>query len=97
MILGHYLVVFACESQFRVSDDLPQRMVVWVRFPRLSYQYYHPDILEGLENLVGNFVRIDSRTQNSSRGKFARIAVEVNLSEPAPNVTSRLFVTMSAQ
>ncbi|CAN0886793.1 hypothetical protein LINGRAHAP2_LOCUS15443 [Linum grandiflorum] len=83
-ILGHYLVVFAWEPQFRVIDNLPQRMVVWIRFPRLPYQYYHPDILEGLGNLVGSFVRIDPRTQNSSRGKFARITVEVNLSEPAP-------------
>ncbi|CAN0905018.1 hypothetical protein LINGRAHAP2_LOCUS23425 [Linum grandiflorum] len=36
-------------------------MVVWIRFPRLPYQYYHPDVLLGLGNLVGKFVRLDSQ------------------------------------
>ncbi|CAN0826316.1 hypothetical protein LINGRAHAP2_LOCUS648 [Linum grandiflorum] len=45
IILGHYLVVFSWEPTFRVSDDLPSRMVVWIRFPRLPYQYYNRDIL----------------------------------------------------
>ncbi|CAN0826306.1 hypothetical protein LINGRAHAP2_LOCUS648 [Linum grandiflorum] len=84
IILGHYLVVFSWEPTFRVSDDLPSRMVVWIRFPRLPYQYYNRDILLGLGNLVGSIVRPDDRTLNSVRGKFARIAVEMDLSVPAP-------------
>ncbi|CAN0928739.1 hypothetical protein LINGRAHAP2_LOCUS36658 [Linum grandiflorum] len=59
-------------------------MVVWIRFPRLPYQYYHHDALVGLGNLVGKTVRPDLRTQNSVRGKFARIAVEVNLAKSLP-------------
>ncbi|CAN0880706.1 hypothetical protein LINGRAHAP2_LOCUS13806 [Linum grandiflorum] len=78
-ILGHYLTAFAWDPLFRVSDDLRPRMVVWIRFPILPYQYYHRDVLVGLENLVGKNVRPDPRTQNSVRGKFARIAVEVTL------------------
>ncbi|CAN0906723.1 hypothetical protein LINGRAHAP2_LOCUS24417 [Linum grandiflorum] len=83
-ILDHYLTVFTWDTNFRVSDDLPQKMVVWVRFPRLPYQYYHCDVLTGLGNLIGKTVRPDIRTQNSVRGKFARIAVEIDLSVPAP-------------
>ncbi|CAN0836846.1 hypothetical protein LINGRAHAP2_LOCUS1628 [Linum grandiflorum] len=83
-ILGHYLVAFAWDPLFRVTDDLPQRMVVWIRFPRLPYQYYHRDVLDGLGNLVGKTVRPDIQTLNSIRGKFARIAVEVDLSKPLP-------------
>ncbi|CAN0924778.1 hypothetical protein LINGRAHAP2_LOCUS34384 [Linum grandiflorum] len=59
-------------------------MVVWVRFPRLPYQYYHCDVLDGLGNLIGKTVRLDSRTKNSVRGKFARIAVEIDLTLPTP-------------
>ncbi|CAN0899242.1 hypothetical protein LINGRAHAP2_LOCUS20165 [Linum grandiflorum] len=59
-------------------------MVVWIHFPRLPYQYYYHDVLIGLGNLVGKTVRPDLRTQNSVRGKFARIAVKVNLSESLP-------------
>ncbi|CAN0884223.1 hypothetical protein LINGRAHAP2_LOCUS14777 [Linum grandiflorum] len=59
-------------------------MVVWVRFRRLPYQYYHCDVLAGLENLIGKTVRPDIRTRNSVRGKFTRIVVEIDLSVPAP-------------
>ncbi|CAN0913332.1 hypothetical protein LINGRAHAP2_LOCUS27857 [Linum grandiflorum] len=59
-------------------------VVIWIRFPRLPYQYYHHDVLVGLGNLVGKSVRPDIRTQNSVRGKYARIAVEVNLAKPLP-------------
>ncbi|CAN0876745.1 hypothetical protein LINGRAHAP2_LOCUS11476 [Linum grandiflorum] len=83
-ILGHYLAAFAWDPTFRVTDDLSPWMVVWIRFPRLPYQYYHHDVLVGLGNLVGKSVRPDISTQNSVRGKFARIAVEVNLAEPLP-------------
>ncbi|CAN0915196.1 hypothetical protein LINGRAHAP2_LOCUS28987 [Linum grandiflorum] len=83
-ILDHYLTVFAWDAKFRVSDDLPQKMVVWVRFPRLPYHYYHCDVLNGLGDLIGKTIRLDNRTRNSARGKFARIAVEIDLSVPAP-------------
>ncbi|CAN0917044.1 hypothetical protein LINGRAHAP2_LOCUS30064 [Linum grandiflorum] len=84
MILGHYLTVFAWDAQFRISDALPQKMVVWIRFPRLPYQYYNQDVLEGLGNLVGKYVRVDNRTHSSARGKFARIAVEIDLLASVP-------------
>ncbi|CAN0883841.1 hypothetical protein LINGRAHAP2_LOCUS14653 [Linum grandiflorum] len=54
-------------------------MVVWVRFSRLPYHYYHQD--KCLGNLVGEIVRPDLQTQNSVRGKFVRIAVKLDLSE----------------
>ncbi|CAN0921042.1 hypothetical protein LINGRAHAP2_LOCUS32396 [Linum grandiflorum] len=81
MILDHYLVCHSWEPSFRVSSDLPARMVVWVRFPQLPYQYYQTDILTGLGNLIGKTVRIDKRTLTSACGKFAHLAVEVNLKE----------------
>ncbi|CAN0837370.1 hypothetical protein LINGRAHAP2_LOCUS1784 [Linum grandiflorum] len=82
MILDHYLVVHSWDPSFRASCNLPPKMVVWVRFPRLPYQYYHEDVLKGLGNLVGRTVRMDNRTLTSARGKFARLAVEINLREP---------------
>ncbi|CAN0847664.1 hypothetical protein LINGRAHAP2_LOCUS5094 [Linum grandiflorum] len=72
-ILGHYLAAFAWDPSFPVTVYLPH-MVVWIRFLRLHYQCYHLEVLVGLGNLVGKSVRPDIRTQNSVRGKFARIA-----------------------
>ncbi|CAN0843762.1 hypothetical protein LINGRAHAP2_LOCUS4029 [Linum grandiflorum] len=82
LILDHYLVVHTWDPSFRASSNLPPKMVVWIRFPRLPYQYYHEEILKGLGNLIGRTVRMDDRTLTSARGKFARLAVEINLREP---------------
>ncbi|KAJ8773306.1 hypothetical protein K2173_028483 [Erythroxylum novogranatense] len=43
---------------------------------------YHPSIYNALGNLVGRTVKIDNHTQLSQRGKFARVAVDVDLSAP---------------
>ncbi|CAN0884555.1 hypothetical protein LINGRAHAP2_LOCUS14875 [Linum grandiflorum] len=56
-------------------------MVVWARYPKLPYQYYYKEMLTGLGNLIGHTVRIDRRTLTSARGKFARLAIEINLKE----------------
>ncbi|CAN1805117.1 hypothetical protein LINPERHAP1_LOCUS24142 [Linum perenne] len=82
MILEHYLIVQQWDPTFRVSDKLPAKMVVWVRFPHLPILFYHPQILTALGNLIGKTIRIDSPTQNADRGKFARMAVEIDIDEP---------------
>ncbi|CAN1750211.1 hypothetical protein LINPERHAP1_LOCUS3969 [Linum perenne] len=82
MILDHYLIVHQWDPYFRVSDDLPKKMVAWVRFPHLPIHFYHAQVLTSLSNLVGKTIKIEFNTQRVERGKFARIAVELDLSEP---------------
>ncbi|CAN1170988.1 hypothetical protein LINPERHAP2_LOCUS29303 [Linum perenne] len=58
------------------------KMVVWVRFPHLPIHFYHPQVLPSLGNLLGRTIKIDFNTQRAERGKFSRIAIEIDLSEP---------------
>ncbi|CAN1177409.1 hypothetical protein LINPERHAP2_LOCUS33086 [Linum perenne] len=51
-ILDHYLIVHQWDQSFRVSSDLPRKMVVWVRFPHLPIHYYHAQVLTSLGNLL---------------------------------------------
>ncbi|CAN1751189.1 hypothetical protein LINPERHAP1_LOCUS4255 [Linum perenne] len=76
------LIVHQWSPDFRVSDSLPAKMVVWVRFPLMPVQYYHAQILTSLGNLIGRTIKIDFNTQHAERGKFARLAVEIDLNEP---------------
>ncbi|CAN1849891.1 Uncharacterized protein At4g02000 [Linum perenne] len=84
LILDHYLVVHQWEQSFRVTNDLPKKMVVWVRFPHLPIHFYHAQVLTSLGNLIGKTVKIDFNTQRAERGRFARIAIEIDLSQPIP-------------
>ncbi|CAN1315508.1 hypothetical protein LINPERPRIM_LOCUS29732 [Linum perenne] len=81
MVLDHYLIVQQWDPSFRVSNKLPSKMVVWVRFPHMPIQLYHKEVLTSIGNLVGRTIKIDYNTQSAERGKFARIAIEIDLSE----------------
>ncbi|CAN1170238.1 hypothetical protein LINPERHAP2_LOCUS28878 [Linum perenne] len=70
MILEHYLLVQQWDPSFRVSDTLPGKMVVWVRFPHLPIYYNHPEILSALGNSIGRCICVDISMQNANRGKF---------------------------
>ncbi|CAI0444922.1 unnamed protein product [Linum tenue] len=57
-------------------------MVVWVQFPAFPVHFYHKDILFSLGNMLGREIKLDYHTLHQERAKFARIAVEVDLSKP---------------
>lgn len=48
----------------------------------MPLHYYHKRILRMLGHVIGNVVRTDYNTESASRGKFARIAVELDLAKP---------------
>ncbi|MBA0609364.1 hypothetical protein Godav_021427, partial [Gossypium davidsonii] len=54
----------------------------WIRIPNLQSSLYHKSILEEVRATVGKVVRIDDRTMNASRGRFARMAVLIDLKKP---------------
>ncbi|CAI0400164.1 unnamed protein product [Linum tenue] len=57
-------------------------MVIWVQFPGLPVHFYHKELLFTMGNLLGRSIKLDYHTQHQQRAKFARMAVEVDLSKP---------------
>ncbi|KAJ4837427.1 hypothetical protein Tsubulata_012759 [Turnera subulata] len=81
-VFNSALCVFPWNSEFCASNGRVDRAVVWVRFPDIPLHTYHPSVLNALGDLVGNSVRIDQATRDHQRGRFAKIAVEVDLTNP---------------
>ncbi|KAJ4848028.1 hypothetical protein Tsubulata_009362 [Turnera subulata] len=81
MVLGSALVVQPWSAQFSASDGLITKAVIWVHFADLSPARYHPKILSALGGLVGRTIKIDIKTHTAERGKFAKVAVEVDLTK----------------
>ncbi|KAJ8769549.1 hypothetical protein K2173_005152 [Erythroxylum novogranatense] len=81
-VFGHVIAIQRWSPSFRPSHAVITTAVVWIRIPNLPKARYHPQIFEALGNLVGHTVRIDDATLHASRGKFARIAVEIDLNNP---------------
>ncbi|XP_031131947.1 uncharacterized protein LOC116033335 [Ipomoea triloba] len=82
MILDHYLVVKEWSPNFDPTTDKTENLLVWVRFPCLPIEYFNFRFLEKVGKKIGRPIKADMNTSTGSRGRFARILVEVDISKP---------------
>ncbi|CAI0389306.1 unnamed protein product [Linum tenue] len=57
-------------------------MIVWVQLPELKIHFYHKEVLTTLGNLIGRTIKLNYHTLTQQRAKFARLAMEVDVSRP---------------
>ncbi|KAJ4841399.1 hypothetical protein Tsubulata_048489 [Turnera subulata] len=57
--------------------------------PELSCEYYDRRLLYTVCNMIGRLVKIDYNTQEAIRGRYARVAIELDLKKP---LQSQVFV-----
>ncbi|XP_019150075.1 PREDICTED: uncharacterized protein LOC109146859 [Ipomoea nil] len=82
MVLDHYLIVKPWEPDFDPMNDDTEMVLVWVRIPCIPVEYYDIILFRKLGNRIGRIVRVDQATSLVSRGKFARICVEIDMRKP---------------
>lgn len=82
MIMDHYLVVQEWKPNFDPRDDRTEQLLVWVRFPMLPIEYFEDEFLIKIGKNVGRPVKVDNTTSLVSKGKFARVCVEIDFSKP---------------
>ncbi|CAN1837966.1 hypothetical protein LINPERHAP1_LOCUS35277 [Linum perenne] len=81
-IAGCFLALRQWTPDFVPSAERVSSIVAWVRFSELPLEYYSDGGLFSLAACVGKPLQIDSQTLLATRGKFARVCVELNLDEP---------------
>lgn len=84
---------------FRWSPDFHPRYesslsAVWIRLPYLPLPFLSPAYLKGLVGTFGRFLRADERTLALAHPMFARVCVEMDVSQPLP---SRVWVGPSKE
>ena len=79
---GHFLTVRAWEPNFKPANALCNMVAVWIRLPKLPFEYYDPGVLREIGNAIGPVLRVNSNTASEARGRFARICIPVNLDKP---------------
>lgn len=70
---------------FNPSEELPNRVPVWVRLPRLPVECCREDVLQMLTTLLGRPVGSSLQTLGRKVMTFAHIYVEIELSKPLPD------------
>ncbi|KAL4361200.1 hypothetical protein GQ457_04G029180 [Hibiscus cannabinus] len=81
-IFGHYLTVEPWSVDFSTTQLHPSRILAWVRLLGLPITCYKHSMLEAIGSRIGSVVKLDFQTDNGRRGRFARIAVKINLRCP---------------
>ncbi|KAI9113694.1 hypothetical protein K1719_014945 [Acacia pycnantha] len=82
MIFGHYLTVQPWTPSFRSQDHVVKQVIGWIRLPKLPARYYHKSIIRSIGGVFGEVIKVDYNTESGDRGKFARIAVMIDLTKP---------------
>lgn len=82
MIFDHYLAVTHWTPEFVSPDAKIERTMVWICFPGLNLVYYDESFLLAMASTVGKPIRVDTNTLKVERGRFARIFVEIDLTQP---------------
>nr|KYP69589.1 hypothetical protein KK1_008786 [Cajanus cajan] len=82
MLFDHYLIVRPWSPEFVASATKVDSTLVRIRFLGLGVMFYDESVLLTIASAIGKPVKVDLNTLNMTRGRFARVCVEINLNEP---------------
>ncbi|KAI9089145.1 hypothetical protein K1719_029424 [Acacia pycnantha] len=82
VIADAYLSVSRWKPEFNPKSERIESLVAWVRFPELPTPLFDKKFLLNLGNAIGKAIRLDIHTAQRTRGKFARMCVELDLTKP---------------
>lgn len=82
LIGGHYLAIQPWKPQFNPKTESINKLAVWIRVTNLSTEYMRASLLRKIDNLIGTTFKVDINTTNQSRGRFARVCVQLDLDQP---------------
>nr|POE55708.1 uncharacterized protein CFP56_27744 [Quercus suber] len=80
----NFLSIRPWEPDFRPASANVTSIAVWIRLKELPIEYYNPEVLIHIGKSIGNVLRVDSHTAMETRGRYARICVQVDVDKPLP-------------
>lgn len=80
MLADHYLLVQRWRPNFDPwKTESKKKIAAWIRIPGLPIEFYNHDSLWRVGGMIGRTLKVDMTTTIASRGKFARLCVEMDL------------------
>uniref|UniRef100_A0A2N9HWM2 CCHC-type domain-containing protein n=1 Tax=Fagus sylvatica TaxID=28930 RepID=A0A2N9HWM2_FAGSY len=66
-----------CPSEAKITT-----IAVWIRLPELPIELYDSELLRRIGNQLGKILKIDARTADSERGRYAHICIQIDIDQP---------------
>ena len=79
---GHFLSIRPWEPNFHPATANVSSVAVWIRLNALPIEYYNAKALHQNGKSIGNVLKIDTHTAIETRGKFARLCVQIDINKP---------------
>nr|POF26960.1 uncharacterized protein CFP56_40733 [Quercus suber] len=77
----HFLSIRLWEPNFHPATANVSSIAVWIRLNGLPIEYYHAEALHQIGKTIGNVLRVDTHTASETRGRFARLCVQVDVNK----------------
>ncbi|XP_016675275.1 uncharacterized protein [Gossypium hirsutum] len=82
LIYGQYLTVQPWTKDFNPLQPYPRMVMAWIQLLGLLSFLYKRRVLEEIGGTIGKVVKMDFNTDRRTKGRFAQMAVYVNLKNP---------------
>ncbi|XP_016441540.1 uncharacterized protein LOC107767132 [Nicotiana tabacum] len=76
------------DPEFQMNKEPTQLVPIWVMFPNLPIQFWAPPNLGRIASYMGNSICTDKLTAQEQRISYARILIEMDISQPLPDSIS---------
>ncbi|XP_039039519.1 uncharacterized protein LOC120177440 [Hibiscus syriacus] len=93
-IFGNYLTVETWSIEFSTTQPYPQKAGAWIHLSGLPVTLYKRGIINEMGECMRLVVRMDYRNDSGRQGRFARMAVTIDLHKP---LVSKLLISGNIQ
>lgn len=83
-MFNYYLAITQWKPNFRKKSYTHDEMYIWAQLIDLPVEYFQYDALFKLAKLIGRPIKMDVHTSTVTRGRYARMCVEVDLHKQLP-------------
>ncbi|KAF3950081.1 hypothetical protein CMV_024118 [Castanea mollissima] len=81
----NFLSIRPWEPNFKPAMAVVLFVAVWVRLNERPIKYYDSEALLIIDQTIGNVLRIDTHTETGTRGRYARLCIQVDIEKPLAN------------
>ncbi|RYR28101.1 uncharacterized protein LOC107646044 [Arachis ipaensis] len=82
LLFDHYLTIRQWTPDFHPFGAAINRIPAWVHLPDIPIEYYDKRFLGTVGDQIGKTLKVDMNTASQTKGKFARLCVELDLDKP---------------
>lgn len=79
---GNYLAIQPWKKKLCPFKENIKKLVVWIRISNLPIEFLQEKLLKKIGSYIGPTFKLDTKTSHQSRGKFARLCVQIDMDKP---------------